>query len=338
MKLRAAIAGAGLMGFWHARSIARVGGEVAAVCDVDVGAARRLARRFRNARAGANLEAVLKAGDKIDILHICTPSATHFELASAALTRGIHVLVEKPMTPARTETERLYELAAEHRVLLSPVHQFPFQPGVQRALTEFGRIEQLRHFEATFCSAGGAGRSPEELDTIVTEILPHPLSLMQLFAPGSLSEKSWSVSRPALGEFRATLTSGGICFSILISMNSRPTTTNVRLLGTAGTIHVDLFHGFCAIEPGQVSRWRKIIHPFDLATRIFLAAGSNLATRAWIGESAYPGLRALIDRFYAACSTDSEPPIKREEAIEVAFVCDRLGNAGTAVSLSTRRP
>ena len=72
MKIRAAVAGAGLMGFWHARSIARVGGEVAAVCDVDDGAARRLASRFKGARASARLEDALER-DKIDVLHICTP-------------------------------------------------------------------------------------------------------------------------------------------------------------------------------------------------------------------------------------------------------------------------
>jgi predicted dehydrogenase len=323
MKIRAAVAGAGLMGFWHAQNIARVGGEVAAVFDVDDGAARRLATRFKGARASTRLEDVLER-EKIDVLHICTPSNAHFELATAALSRGIHVLVEKPITPSCAETERLYALAAEHRVLLCPVHQFPFQRGVRRALAEFDRIGQLRHFEATFCSAGGAGKSAAELDKIVAEILPHPLSLMQLFAPGSLSEKDWAVLRPAPGEFRATLTAQDICFSILISMNSRPTATTLRLLATAGTIHVDLFHDFCVIEPSEVSRWRKIVHPFDLSARTLIAAGGNLATRAFIKEFAYPGLRTLIEHFYAAISAHSEPPIRREEAVEIAAVCERF--------------
>src|SRR5204862_2584786 len=156
--------------------------------------------------------------------------------------------------PHCPETESLYELAFQHQVLLCPAHQFQFQRGVRKAIANFGRIGRLQHFEASFCSAGGAGRSREELDQIVAEILPHPLSLMQLFAPGTLSEKSWVVTRPAPGEFRATLTAQGICFSILISMNSRPTASALRLLATAGTIYVDLFHGFCVVEPGTVSQ------------------------------------------------------------------------------------
>ncbi len=329
MKIRAAVAGAGLMGFWHAQNIARIGSEITAVCDVDDGAARRLARRFKAARASTRLEDVLER-EKIDVLHVCTPSWTHFELTAAALSRGIHVLVEKPITPDSAGTERLYALAAEHRVLLCPVHQFPFQRGVQRAITESRRIGELRHFEATFCSAGGRGQSAVELETIVAEILPHPLSLIQLFVPGSLSHKDWLVAHRARGEFRATLTARDICFSILISMNSRPTTAALRLLGTQGTIHVDLFHGFCVVELGKVSRWRKISHPFDLSAHTLIAAGENLAIRVFTAELAYPGLRTLIERFYTAISAGSEPPISREKTVEIAAVCERLASPASA--------
>jgi predicted dehydrogenase len=331
MKTRTAIAGAGLMGFWHAKNIARAGGELAVVYDVDQSAAQWLASHFKNAQVVVDLEQALER-EKIDVLHICTPLSSHFELASTALSRGIHVLVEKPMTVHCAETERLYELAAEHRVLLCPVYQFPFQPGVRKARAELDGIGELRHFEATFCSAGGAGRSREQLNEIVAEILPHPLSLMQLFAPGSLSEISWVVTRPAAGEFRATLTASDICFSILISMNSRPTASTLRLLATAGTIHMDLFHGFCVIESGTVSRWRKIVRPFDLSARTLFTAGGNLLKRALRNELAYPGLHDLIESFYSAVFAHSEPPIRPAEVIQIASICERLASADSAVA------
>lgn len=323
MKLRAAVAGAGLMGFCHAKNIARAGGEVAVVCDIDEEAARRLAGKCKNSRAAVQIQDALE-GSEIDVLHICTPLSAHSELASAALTRGIHVLAEKPMTSDYDETERLYELAAQHRALLCPVHQFLLQRGVRKALADFGRIGRLRHFEATFFSAGGAGRRRSELNEIVAEILPHPLSLMQLFAPGSLRGEGWTVNRSAAGEFHATLTAGETCFSILVSLSSRPTVSAVRLSGTTGTIHLDLFHDFCVIEPGEVSRWRKIIHPFDLATRNFSAASANMARRSFQAETAYPGLRELIRIFYHAIASGGPVPISREDAGEVALVRDHL--------------
>ncbi|MFN2508024.1 MAG: Gfo/Idh/MocA family protein [Chthoniobacterales bacterium] len=326
MTLRAGIIGAGLMGKWHAHALQRAGGTLVGVCDLDPGKARELAG---DARVHSDLDELLRE-TRIDVLHVCTPLHSHFELASAALERGIHVLVEKPMTPAASETERLFELAAQRQVLVCPVHQFLFQDGVEQARARVREIGELRHFEATFCSAGGQRSRADELDEVVAEILPHPLSLMQVFAPGSLREEGWFVSRAAPGEYRAVVNSRGICFSILISMNSRPTTAALRLLGTAGTIQIDFFHGFSVIEPGLVSRARKILHPFDLSARIFASAGANLAKRAATAESAYPGLRTLIERFYAAISTCSASPIRREEAVEVALSCERLKGSASA--------
>ena len=68
MKIRPRVAGAGVMGFWHAEH-SGVGGEVAAVFDVDDGAARRLASRCKGARACARLEDALER-DKINVLHV----------------------------------------------------------------------------------------------------------------------------------------------------------------------------------------------------------------------------------------------------------------------------
>ncbi len=321
MKLRAAIAGAGLMGYWHAKNLVRCGGEVAAVIDRDPAAASRLAGQFSGALPVSSLEEALATG-KIEVLHLCTPLESHGELAAAALVAGIHVLAEKPLVPTLAETESLYALAAKHRVTLCPVHQFPFQRGVRQAAQNLPRIGQLRHFEARFCSAGGSGKNSETLAAIIADILPHPLSLMALFAPGSLQTTGWSVSRSAPGELRATLTAADICFSILVSMNSRPTNTSLLLLGSAGTIHIDLFHGFSVVEPGAVSRWRKIVHPFDLSTRTLFAAGANLVRRASSGESAYPGLRGLIAAFYSSITQKTEPPIHQAEVSAIAQIRD----------------
>jgi len=323
MKLRAAIIGAGLMGRWHATNVSRVGGEVAFICDVDQHAARSLARNFKTAQPTARIEEALER-NQVDVAHICTPLSNHFGSAAAALKRGIHVLVEKPMTSNCQQTEQLYQLASEHRVLLCPVHQFSFQRGVQKALASLNRIGQLRHFEAIFCSAGGGAKTGEDLDEIVADILPHPLSLMQIFAPGSLRETNWGVHHPEAGELRAILNAREISSSIFISMSARPTKAAFRVVGTTGTIHLDLFHGFSVVEAGVVSRWRKILRPFDLSVRTFAGAGMNIVQRTFTREPAYPGLRTLIRNFYAAISCASNPPIQSSDAIEIAATRDLL--------------
>jgi predicted dehydrogenase len=329
MALRAAIAGAGLMGRWHADAVARTGGRVAVVLDRDAGAAARLARTLEGARPARVLGEVLAAGG-IDVLHVCTPLESHAELVEAALRRGVSVLVEKPMAATAAETERLYRVAAEHGASLCPVHQFPFQRGVARARAQAPRLGRLRHLDARFCSAGGAGRSGAALDAIVADVLPHPLSLIETFVPGAIGARpdAWIAMRPAPGELRATLTTRDACFSILVSLSSRPTTATLELLGSDATIRLNLFHGFSTLDPGAVSRVKKAMHPFERSSRTLVAAGANLARRAVSAEPAYPGLRALVEAFHASVGRGSAPPIAPDEVIAIAAVRDALGPAG----------
>jgi predicted dehydrogenase len=51
--------------------------------------------------------------DDIDLVDICSPGASHVEIAIAALAAGKHVLCEKPLANTVEEAERMTEAAAE---------------------------------------------------------------------------------------------------------------------------------------------------------------------------------------------------------------------------------
>lgn len=60
----------------------------------------------------------LLADPAVHVVIVATPPSTHFSLASDALRRGKHVLVEKPFVPTSAEADKLAALAREqHRVL-----------------------------------------------------------------------------------------------------------------------------------------------------------------------------------------------------------------------------
>lgn len=326
------------MGRWHAWAIKRVGGYLSAVADIDQNAARHLTRKYRGTVSFSNVEQML---DRIplDVLHICTPAATHYKIAELAIEAGLNLMIEKPMTLQAREAEHLFDQAESRGVLLCPVHQFLFQDGVLKARKLLPRIGRLVHMEGVFYSAGGTGLTREQLDFIVADILPHPLSLMYLFLPTTLPEKDWLVMRPGYGELRALGESSGVTLVIFISMNARPTVCSFQIIGTTGTIHLDLFHGFAFMEPGKVARTRKILHPFDLAFRRLSSATLNLGRRIFQREPAYPGLRRLVADFYKAVQTRSESPISQEETLAVARIRDRLiQGAGLVSSVGPKDP
>jgi len=323
--LSAGIIGAGLMGYWHAWTVKNIGGNVAAIFDSDTKASEELSKRFSDSKRFTDVGAMLKYPE-LDVLHICTPPSTHFEIAKLGIKAGLNLIIDKPITKRFCDTISLLNKASELGLYICPVHQFAFQDGVIKTKQQLSRIGRLIHIESILCSAGAKGLPEDVSDEILEDTLSHPLSLIHMFLPNGLSNQQWIVSRPSIGEFRAYSETCDISISIFISMNARPTQCSLKLMGTDGTIHTDLFHGFSFFEPGTVSRKKKIMHPFDLSVRRFYAASSNLVRRIFYWEPAYPGLKLLISQFYKSLGDGSRPPISNEDIIAIEQTRENLIN------------
>lgn len=321
--LRAAVVGAGVMGGWHARELARAGGSVVAIADLDPAAAHALAAAHRSARSSTDFDRLL-AQTRPEVVHICTPTASHADLAERALQAGAHVLVEKPMASTSAATERLIGLAQSHGRLICPVHQYLFQPPLRSPARALARVGPIIDLSFTACSAGGVGATAADLDGVAADILPHALGVIHRLLPGGVEELRWSASAPRAGELRATATADQLGVSIRISMGGRPTCNELRLIGERGTLHLDFFHGFGFSETGAVSRVHKVARPFALGGSMMSAAAANLSRRALRREPAYPGLRELIAQLYAFVEGRSAPPIAPAESLAVARARERL--------------
>ena len=319
-QLRVAIVGAGLMGRWHADAVARAGGRVVAVVDVQIEQARRLAGVGEGFRSLDDLDSRMS----LDVVHICTPLVTHVELAEQALMLGANVVVEKPLAADAESTAALLAVAIERRLLVVPVHQFVFQRGVRRLLSGRDRFGTLVRcvFEAATAGAGRMGLDPDDL---VADILPHPLALFsRLTESAGLAEAEWVVLRPTSGELRALTDVAGTTFEIVISTRGRPTRATLDVLGTTASAHADLFHGFAVIEPGSATRARKLARPFALAGATLGRASANLAQRGLSREVAYPGLRELVRSTHEAIAAGKPSPIDEREIIGVAAARDAI--------------
>lgn len=109
--LRAGIVGAGVIGAVHARAAKTAGavvvGAVGSAPERGDAAATRIGAR----RGYADLAAML-VEQAVDVVHICTPNASHAELAMAVVRAGVHVVCEKPLT-TDPESARLLVAGAE---------------------------------------------------------------------------------------------------------------------------------------------------------------------------------------------------------------------------------
>lgn len=326
--LRIGIIGAGLMGRWHGHTAMRLGAQVVAIADREPSAAAELGRRLGCSQLYGSGEDLINA-EQLDALHICTPLDSHVELAQTGLQAGTNVLVEKPLAPDAAATRSLCDTARELRVLLCPVLQFPFQAGVQRAQAGMNAAGAIRHLEMTVCSAGGIGRGDEGLESLVAEVLPHPLSIVQALLPGGLDEAEWIPRSPQPGELLLQGQVRDISVNVTLSLASRPTENSLRLRGEDGTWVIDLFHGYGYFLPGGVSRSRKIRMPFEQACRSVFHATKNLTLRSLHREPAYPGLRSLIREFHGAIRNEGDSPIDLECVLKIAQAQETILSAST---------
>lgn len=117
-EVRVGLLAYGAIGHEHNLAVQATPGLVlAAVCDVDperIAAARELAP---DVVGFSDAEEMLSSG-LVDLVIVSTPPNSHFRWAHEALTRGIHVILEKPMALTVRECDELMELASASGLLL----------------------------------------------------------------------------------------------------------------------------------------------------------------------------------------------------------------------------
>lgn len=338
-RLTVVIAGAGLMGRWHAYYAGKVGASIVGIVDPDAAAARRLARKHRGAEIFSDLETCL-ARTPSQAVHVCTPPSTHRELALEALKAGRHVVVEKPLASCVDHTNELLKLTEAQGLKMTVAHQWPFQRGFGKLARVRESLGKLVRVAFTLCSAGAEGASPDQKERMLLEVLPHPLSLLWALFGRQIIDSGWKLRTATSEEFQATASIQDCEVSVFTSWRGRPTRNTLVLIGERATCRLDLFHGFCTVERRPVSRTAKLLYPFRDSMSLTWAAAVNLAGRAARSEWAYPGLLPLIRLFYRSVRTGCQAPITGDEVLAIAEIVERLdrmrGEAGTGSRFGIR--
>jgi predicted dehydrogenase len=103
-------------------------------------------RVYPSFEAMAEQEAERPQGERIDFVSITTPNFLHFDVAKAFITRGFHVICDKPLTMTLDEAETLCRLVDEHDVVFCLTHNYSGYPMVKqaRALVQRGDIGAVR--------------------------------------------------------------------------------------------------------------------------------------------------------------------------------------------------
>lgn len=124
--------------------------NIVALCDVDSNYAAHTFEKFPSAKRYVDFREMLDRQKDIEAVIIATPDHSHALIALAAMERGKHVYVQKPLAHSVSEARAMTEAARKHRVVSQMGNQGHSGDGV-RDLCEWiwdGAIGEVREAHA----------------------------------------------------------------------------------------------------------------------------------------------------------------------------------------------
>lgn len=226
----------------------------------------------------SNLIDLLKRDD-VDAVVITTPHSCHFEETIEALTRGKHVLVEKPMSTQLSDCDQMISLAHEKNLSIGIGYHQRFRVNNYRArdLIQQGLIGDVLTIQISMPMFAGAMKSggfggdwgwwndPKSLGHIFNSA-PHSIDLMRWFMKAEVKTVT-AFSRTFIPEVTVEDTTmallefsnGAICS--LFSSRALPTAIfpgeeyRIRITGTNGLIDLDPYN---ELRISDENGWRTV--------------------------------------------------------------------------------
>jgi predicted dehydrogenase len=155
--------------------------HVVAIAERDARRREQVLERYEGVEGHAEGEELLARGD-LDAVVIASPTATHYRFTKSALTRGLHVLVEKPLAPSVAEATELAALAAEARRVLLVGHVFLFHEGIRtvKRLIDAGELGRVQYIQSVRTNLG-----PIRTDvSALWDLAAHDVSIFQYWLGG----------------------------------------------------------------------------------------------------------------------------------------------------------
>jgi nucleoside-diphosphate-sugar epimerase/predicted dehydrogenase len=322
--LRVGLIGCGRIAGVHVRHLRPLSAvRIVGVCDRDEERARALGESVGVSEVFRDAGDLLGLG--LDVVHVLTPPTAHADPAIAALERGLHVLVEKPMATTAEAARRMQAAAASSGRILCVDHNRLFDPVIlqARGLVASGAIGTLLSAEAyqgVNVQEGGPAAAPLAM---WLNLAPHPLYLLRAFV-GEIGD--WQAYGGPLGELRAVFKGerglGYLCFS----PGASPYLNALTLHGTRATLHVDL--NTMTLLTRRTRRLPSMLSKAALnveqAVQLLGATARTSYRVATRRMGTYPGIGEVIRRFYDAVRAGGEPPVAAADGLAVVELLEEV--------------
>ncbi|MFV0458023.1 MAG: Gfo/Idh/MocA family protein [Actinomycetales bacterium] len=338
---RVAVIGAGYWGPNLIRNFAASSRwQLVAVCDQDTQRARQVLAGRTEVDVVRGVDELLARGD-VDAVAIATPAATHHPIAMAAISAGVHVLVEKPLASSLAAGREMVEAAQRAGVILMCDHTYCYTPAVRRIreMITAGDLGDIHFIDSVRINLGLV---QPDVD-VVWDLAPHDLSILDFLLPAGMNPPYVAAhgadpigaGRACVAYLSMALPGGGIA-SIHVNWLSPTKIRRMVIGGSRRTLVWD------DLNPQQ--RLSVYDRGVDLTT---VASGDDLAERARavvsyrLGDMFAPALEerealaSMVEAFGEAVETGTAPATDGRAGLRVLSVLDAASTSLRSAGLPT---
>ncbi len=316
-KVKIGVVGVGHLGQTHARLLKQVkAADLVGVYDVDRAKSGNIAAEL-GVKAFDSFGELMKS---VDAVSIVAPTSLHYEIAISLMNEGKHCFIEKPITAAVDEAERICSLADLKRVKVQVGHIERFNPAVL-ALSHlklepmFVECHRLAQFK------------PRGIDVaVVLDLMVHDIDLILNFVKSPVT----SIDASGVGVISDTVDianarvkfANGAVANLTSSRISQHPMRKMRMFQRDGYISIDFAEGIA-----EVYRATKpelgVPSGLSLGT-IGLGESARVVTYEQPEPPQVNSLKMELELFLQSILEDTPTAVSPHEALQVMIVADSI--------------
>jgi len=325
-KIKTGVVGVGALGRHHLKWLAQLDrSEIVGIHDIDVDKASRYAGEY-GIEAFDNLHDLTA---RVQAVSIVVPTTAHFEIASKLIEKGVHCLIEKPVTLSVEQAAELADLARRKDVKVTVGQIESFNPAV-RALADY-------EIRPAFIEAHRlAAFDPRGTDVaVVLDLMIHDIDLVLMLINGKITDIQASsvavVSQQVdIANARITFDTGAVA-NLTASRISLNPMRKLRIFQQSGYFSLDL-----AKKQADIYR---LAGESDSADGFRVPLGKSGKDIVYVKreDDGRDMLAAELEAFLSAVADDKPVAVTLEratEALRVALEIERIGKESLARMVS----
>lgn len=333
-QVKAAVIGAGLMGANHARVYAEMEGvALVAIADPDDAACRKIANSYRPTVYADPCQ--LLDREQPDLVSIAVPTRLHREVALEAMSRGVHVLVEKPLTSTVEEGQEIIVAAEKYGVKLSVGHVERFNPAIREIKRRLRNQELGRIFQVHARRLSPFPYRVQDVGVIL-DLASHDIDVMRHLLGSDVRRLFAETEQKAHASAEDLLSAllrfeNGVIGVLDVNWLTPTKVRQLSVIGEGGMYLVDYLT--------QDVYWYKNTAPTDdwQTLSVFRGAMEGDMVKVHLGKQ--EPLQAELESFVAAVVEDRVPEVSGQDALVAVDLSLALVESGRAnASMSPRLP